>query len=320
MRARNALVGLGLFAIVGFGAPPKVRTVNGIMWHDSFTEAQVLSKRTGKPILLLSMFGDIDEDMPCANARTLRATLFKSESFRRLTAESVIPVWEKVRAVPKVYIDLGDGKRLVRTVRGNAVMYLCNSEGRVVDALPGVYTEADFVREIHQTLDDLAAKSEEAILAGHRAFPPPPRRRTLATFGKGVLESPTLNVIGAPKITGFVSPPSEKGASPARQRFLAAASDIEDLSLTPASVTAVTRRVVGPETAKTGEDLSMTILANDSANNVRTVRPVIHLYFASLDHLPTPAEARDAILEDVLKIPYKDPYFGLREVLLPGTP
>ena len=30
-------------------------------------------------------------------------------------------------------------------------------------------------------------------------------------------------------------------------------------------------------------------------------------------------EARDAVLMDLLKIPYKDPYFGLKDLLMPGT-
>ena len=49
-------------------------------------------------------------------------------------------------------------------------------------------------------------------------------------------------------------------------------------------------------------------------------RAVVHSYFASLKALPTPDEAREAVLGTILKIPYKDPTMGLDDVLLPGTP
>ena len=79
----------------------KKTMVNGVGWYASFSDALTESKRTQKPILLLSMFGRLDEDMPCANARTLRATLFKDPEFRKLVSDDVIPAWEMVRAVPE---------------------------------------------------------------------------------------------------------------------------------------------------------------------------------------------------------------------------
>jgi hypothetical protein len=53
---------------------------------------------------------------------------------------------------------------------------------------------------------------------------------------------------------------------------------------------------------------------------MESIRPVVHAYLASESDLPTVGQARDNILEKILKIPYKDPYFGLKDVLLPGTP
>ena len=47
----------------------KKTNVDGIGWFASLPDALAEAKRTDKPILLLSMFGRLDEEMPCANAR-----------------------------------------------------------------------------------------------------------------------------------------------------------------------------------------------------------------------------------------------------------
>lgn len=297
---------------------PKKTEVHGIGWFDAFDDAKAEARRTGKPVLFLSMFGRLDEEMPCANARTLRATLFKDPDFKNLVTDDVIPAWEMVRAVPKVEIDLGDGKKIVRTVRGNAVMYLCNSDGHVLDAFPGVYTVDDFLPAVQESLRELAKADLETRRAFHKSrgkMPP----RTGATTGKMMLESPTLNLIGAPAITGV--PVDLKTDDPARRQFLLAASRISDASLTPLPAREVVASLTGaPLDGRNPHDVAAQILRNDSRINMERVRPVVHLWLASEDRVRTPAEARDTVLETILKIPYKDPYFGLKDVLLPGTP
>ena len=143
--ATMGLAGTAAVAAYAFGGAARTTQVNGVAWRNSLADAQAEARRTGKPILLLSMFGKIDEAMPCANARTLRATLFKDPEFRAFVEKEAIPAWEMVRPVPRVTIDFGNGKQLVRTVRGNAVMYLVSPEGKVFDAFPGVYTKDDFL-------------------------------------------------------------------------------------------------------------------------------------------------------------------------------
>lgn len=322
---RNTTLGilLAIATVLGlslaWAAGPKRTTVHGVGWHDSLAEARAEAMRTGKPILFLSMFGRLDEEMACANARTLRATLFKTAEFKELVTREAIPAWEMVREVPKVEIDLGNGTKIRRTVRGNAVMYLLDPEGRVLDAFPGVYTAEDFLPMVRESIRTLVGKPAGEVLAYHRergTIPPPTR----ATTGKMAMESPTLDLIGAPAITGATTP-SEREADPDRQKFLVAAARIQDASLTPMPSARAIRTALGsnPETvdpARWAEE----IMKRDSRTNVQQVRPVVHLWFSSLKELPSPSEARDAVLETILKIPYKDPYFGLKDVLLPGTP
>lgn len=317
-----ALVG---FALAGpaegrpaHAAKAKKTIVNGIGWHNSFPDALQEARQTGKPILLLSMFGRIDEDMPCANARTLRATLFKDPGFKKLVGDEVVPAWEMVRAVPKIEIDLGDGKKIHRTVRGNAVMYLCNSEGKVIDAYPGVYTAEDFLPMVRESIRELGKASLADVTAYHKARGGMPRR-TAITTGKMMLESPTLNLIGAPPIAGAAT--AETTPDPARALFLRAARQLSDASLTPMAAGEIVPLLTGaPLGDRDPKEVAAQIMKNDSRANMERTRPVIHLWLASEKELPTPAAARDTVLETILKIPYKDPYFGLKDVLLPGTP
>ncbi len=302
---------------LGGGKAPKTE-VNDIEWHDSFEEAKLEAKSTGKPILFLSMFGKIDEDMPCANARTLRATLFKEPEFKNLVTNDMVPAWEMVREVPKITVDLGDGKKVVRTVRGNAVMYVCNTDGKVVDAYPGVYTGEDFYPAIQESIK-MTKKSSEEINAWHVANGR--RVRSMkATLSKGAAEGPVLNLAGARRN------PGEKGkeiTSTDLQRaiFLQSAANIEDSSLTPMTANQVAMTATGqPIGDKTPEQMGKEILKADSRQNITQMRGVIHLWLASEKALPTPKQARDTVLETILKIPYKDPYFGLKDIAVPGTP
>ncbi len=292
--------------------------VHGVGWYTSFADALMVAKQTHKPVLLLSMFGRLDEDMPCANARTLRATLFNDPEFKALITKDVVPAWEMVRPVPHVTIDLGDGKSVTRTVRGNAVMYLCNPDGKVVDAFPGVYTAKDFLPMIHESIDALANADTATVLKYHkdRGHMIP---MTMSTLSKAVLETPTLAMIGQPKITVQVD--TTGSISPERFRFLSATKQLSDLSLTPMSPNQAVTTVTGsPIEGRTQDEIVKQVLQNDSATNLTRVRPVIHLWLASETALPTPEQARDTVLQTILKIPFKDPYFGLKDVILPGTP
>lgn len=302
--------------------PPKT-VVHEIGWFDNLSDAQRVAKAQGKPILYFSIFGELDEELPCANARTLRATLFKDPSFKELISKDVIPAWEMVRAVPKITIDLGDGKPIKRTVRGNAVMYLCNSDGKVIDAFPGIHTAEDFMPMVKESIAKLGKASDAEVIAYHKATKPKLSFGELRmTMSKSVGESPTLALMGARSIRGAETKPvSGTPISAEKRLFLQGASRLRDASLTPMSVEDSVRLATRkPIEGLSSEEVANAVLKADSNLNVTSVRNVIHLWFASETKLPTPLEARDTVLETILKIPYKDPYFGLRDVIMPGTP
>lgn len=288
----------------------KATVVNGIAWRNSLGQAISEAQASHKPILLLSMFGRIDEKMPCQNARTLRATLFKEPEFMSLVKNDVIPAWEMVGPVPHVTIDLGNGRKIERTVRGNAVMYLLNSDGKVVDAYPGVYTKADFMPMVQESiaLSKQPTADIKAFHIAHGRIPAP----AFMTMGKAIMESPTLSLLSAP------NPGNPQ--NPENSAFDVATRRLQDLSLNPAGARAIAA-TIGIDLAKlTPVERAQKIIERDSQNNVTTVRGVVHLMFSEFPDLPTSLEARDEILTKLLKVPYKDPNWGLTEVVLPGTP
>jgi len=328
---RIALIGISTLAIAtacialtGAGTPG-MTPVHGVDWHNDWSLAVSEAKEKDRPILMLSIFGRLDEEVTCANARTLRATLMKEPEFQAMMQQEVIPVWEMVREVPKVTIDLGDGKPIRRTIRGNAVMYLCNKKGEILDVFPGVHTAKDLMPRLRESIKELAKADTARVLEYHTKLAANPKysvpvRPTRITMGKMAMESPTLDLLG------IVEPEPIRGTlantDPKQRAFLRAAARLQDASLTPMSA-ASALRLMGldaPREKMTDEELAKAIIEADSQRNINTVRPVIHLWMASLPRLQSPAEARPAILEQILKIPYRDPYFGLKDVILPGTP
>ncbi len=293
-------------------------SVHGVNWHNDWRVAVDEAKETDRPILLLSMFGRLDEEVACANARTLRATLFKDPEFQAMLQQEVIPVWEMVREVPKVTIDLGDGKPIHRTVRGNAVMYLCNKKGEVLDVFPGVHTAKDLLPRLRESIKYLAKADTKTVLAFHTklSLSPvlSPVRRTRITTGKAMMESPVLDLIGASEIEGASD--SEAGGTKEERLFKRAAARLVDASLSPMTADeALTSLGMRREKSLSKEDLAMRIIEADSRRNIDVVRPVVHLWMASNTRLKSPLEARYAILEQMLKDTEEDHAYWLEKQL-----
>ena len=103
---------------------------------------------SGKPILSLRLLGRLDEELSCANSRFFRLILYSNTEVSALLREHFILHWQSVRPVPKVTIDFGDGRKLERTLTGNSIHYILDSDGRPMDALPGLYGPQAFIREL----------------------------------------------------------------------------------------------------------------------------------------------------------------------------
>lgn len=124
-----------------------------LFWHTDFEQAKLAARAQGKPILSLRLLGKLDEEFSCANSRFFRTTLYANAAVAQQLRENFILHWKSVRPVPRVTIDFGDGRKLERTLTGNSIHYVLNSDGEVVDALPGLYGAKAFLRGLDRAAE-----------------------------------------------------------------------------------------------------------------------------------------------------------------------
>jgi hypothetical protein len=94
------------------------------------------------------MLGRLDEELSCANSRYFRTVVYSDPSVSALLRERFVLHVSTERPAPRITIDMGDGRTMVRTITGNSVHYVLDGEGRVVDALPGLYAPPQFVEAL----------------------------------------------------------------------------------------------------------------------------------------------------------------------------
>ena len=122
----------------------------GLYWYTDIDEAKRASRASGKPILSLRLLGKLSEEFSCANSRFFRAALYSNPAISDYLREHFILHWKTVRPAPRVTVDYGDGRKLERTITGNSIHYILDEQGSIVDALPGLYSPAAFLRELKQ--------------------------------------------------------------------------------------------------------------------------------------------------------------------------
>src|SRR5207342_2727357 len=132
-------------------------TVSRLYWFTDLEKAKAEATRTHKPILSLRMLGKLTEEFSCANSRFFRTALYSNKEISDYLRDNFVLHWESVRPVPRVTIDFGDGRKLERTVTGNSVHYILDSNGRVIDALPGLYGPKALLRGLANAETEFAA-------------------------------------------------------------------------------------------------------------------------------------------------------------------
>src|ERR1700749_421540 len=101
-------------------------------WHTDIHAAVHDATRTNRPILSVRLPGRLDEEYSCANSRYFRTLLYPEPRVREAMSGFVLH-WQSLRPVPKVTIDFGDVRALVRTITGNSLHAVLRSDGAPVD-------------------------------------------------------------------------------------------------------------------------------------------------------------------------------------------
>jgi len=126
--------------------------LSGLYWYTDFAEAKRVARSLDKPILELRLLGNLNEEFSCANSRFFRTILYANPQVANVLRERFVLHWQSERPAPRVTIDFGDGRKLERTLTGNSIHYILDSDGRVVDALPGLYGPEAFLRSLDLAL------------------------------------------------------------------------------------------------------------------------------------------------------------------------
>jgi hypothetical protein len=155
-------------------AAQKDAYASNLFWFTDLEEAGREARKTNKPILSLRLLGNLNEEFSCANSRFFRSLLYSNAEVSKFLRENYVLHWKSVRPAPKVTIDFGDGRRIERTLTGNSIHYILDENGAIIDALPGLYAPADFLKylkagaEIRRTVKDLPTPQKETAMQRFR--------------------------------------------------------------------------------------------------------------------------------------------------------
>ena len=145
-------------------AQQKNSYIAGLYWYTDLDAAKRASKALGRPILSLRLLGKLTDEFSCANSRFFRTVLYSNDEVSAVLRDRFVLHWRSVRPVPTVTIDFGDGRKLERTLTGNSIHYILDSQARPLDALPGLYGPKAFLRGLSNAenlFHSLAGKNEE---------------------------------------------------------------------------------------------------------------------------------------------------------------
>jgi hypothetical protein len=121
-----------------------------LFWFTDLEQAKAEAQRLGRPILSLHLLGRLDDELSCANSRLFRTLLYSDDAISTLLRERFVLHWYSVREVPRVTIDLGNGRVIQQTITGNSAHYLLAADGTPLDVLPGLYSPSAFREQLER--------------------------------------------------------------------------------------------------------------------------------------------------------------------------
>ncbi len=145
-----------------------------LYWYTDLEEAKRVAHAAGKPIITLRLLGNLNEEFSCANSRLFRSILYSNSEISKYLRDNYILHWKSVRPAPRVTIDFGDGRKIERTLTGNSIHYILDENGRVIDALPGLYSPKAFMiyltqgKQVNDSIAGFANAQKDLALMRYR--------------------------------------------------------------------------------------------------------------------------------------------------------
>lgn len=307
-----------------------------LYWYTDLDEAIVAARSLNRPIVSLRLLGRLDEEVSCANSRFFRTVLYPDPVVGALLRDEVVLHWESVRPVPKLSIDFGDGRRLEGTITGNSIHYLLDANGRLIDAIPGLYGAGPFVEALRENLDlarmaHQLSLSDEALAAqlaidhalqlgsaaaalgprrsvagGPSANPPSAQEAMKLAMAKMIVEAPVIAAItaGAWQEEVGVVDWTTLAARLDRDQLLSPQSRALLADKHPQSLGANTDNVIAR---------FLDVLAQDTVRNQHYLKPVLNTWLGAgpLVKAEDLGAFTDRVYADLFLTPSSDPWLGL---------
>ena len=176
-----------------------------LYWFTDLRAALAEARRTGKPVLSLRLLGRLDQALSCANSRFFRRLLYPEPRINEVLRRDFVLHWHSLRPVPKVTIDLGDGRKIEKTLTGNSVHVVLDPRGRVVDALPGLLEPATFLAQLVQARTFALADRRTLPALHDRARRTPAPSATPSRLTRASMIAATKHVVEAPLLRAITS-------------------------------------------------------------------------------------------------------------------
>lgn len=276
--------------------------------------------------------------------------LFSQPELAAWMSDTFECAWESVRDVPRVTIDFGETRVVRRTLHGNVVTWVCDAQGRALDAIGGLYQAAPYRARLEQAalFAQLIARTDgdEARAAAFHDWHARQAERTSAggaplvvgpkpvdVTSKIAMERPlelaivdpearALRLIGADK--GAAEAPLERAISASFAQRAGVNGGAVSLALSKDSMErpleqAVAPRPSGQKLAAPGVRADKGLLAQDTSLGETRFRPVLHRLLAEAGMVPY-AQLTKRAYRDALHVDLDDPWLGLGELLFDDYP
>jgi len=299
-----------------------------LYWYTDLEAAKARARAEHKPILSLHLLGRLDEELSCANSRFFRKILYADGRISALLRKQYVLHWKTVRPVPIVTIDFGDGRVLKRTITGNSIHYLLDSEGKPIDAIPGLVSPKTFLASLSaaETLArELASlpsnRRESALKTWHQAR----IEETLAAWESDVRrldpQAPPFKADVPIRVAQLEKASEGRWFSIGAQHSVEATIAPEVLkqiySLLPTAPTPWEANRIATSKARVETPLLRQLrslyytLAEDSVRNEYQLHRQIHLWLSSQQYIDV--ELLNArVYPQLFLMPLDDPWLGLK--------